>query len=632
MSFHFPGWTSFDAQFYRDATAMLAHALNKSPLPSRITAPIEITQLHLGTQPPQLQLLEIGELDKERFRGVFKLTYGGDAFIVMRTQVQANPLHPGDTHDQLVVAEAPPFAAKEFVLPLELRISQLKLHGIVVLVVSKVRGVTLSFKNDPLESVIVSSTFDGLPKVEQFLQGEIEKQLREVFREDLPRLVHDTSLRKLAEMEVKMAATHDDSQSAAGWRSPKSGRTSRVHSRATSPTPRQRHLPASHTPEGTTLISNVMDIMSLEHTIIERDDQLSSGEGSVIDSTIDSTVITGSPQKYTTSQLRRVAQAVAARQDAEPGLKKLTRRASFDDESLTIPNTMHLQEDSYFPIKEDLKGADGKSVYSEGSVYRARIVQAIKISRSSRRKSSKSSDANSAGRKVSDVTDADINPTIRHHRRPASGGKGGHHHPRSGWTTPSVVSPTYRDHRFFRSATSTPLVLSDNEEDQPSIERLMAYASPYNTFSSIIDQGNSDNEWNQMIFELTGQRDDLLRESISAPIDLDETIFATEMSKIPRKMSELSRRNKTLNPYVRPIEHALLRTQQLPEAEYKEEPEMQTRARRALRRKVVGKIPMGKSARTNASHSGSMVESAENANTRKSNQQTRTRPPSRRSN
>jgi distribution and morphology protein 34 len=34
--------------------------------------------------------LEIGELATDKFRGIFKLTYSGDAYIVLQTKVQVS--------------------------------------------------------------------------------------------------------------------------------------------------------------------------------------------------------------------------------------------------------------------------------------------------------------------------------------------------------------------------------------------------------------------------------------------------------------------------------------------------------------------------------------------------------------
>jgi hypothetical protein len=79
------------------------------------------------------------------------------------------------------------------VVPMQLKLSQLRLRAIMVLVVSRSKGVTLSFKTDPLESVSVSSTFDGVGSVKRHLQSEIETRLRDLFCDELPALLHKVS-------------------------------------------------------------------------------------------------------------------------------------------------------------------------------------------------------------------------------------------------------------------------------------------------------------------------------------------------------------------------------------------------------------------------------------------------------
>jgi hypothetical protein len=76
-----------------------------------------------------------------------------------------------------------------------LRISDVKLNGIIVLSVSKTKGVTLVFKNDALLDLKVSSTFDIVPTIKSFLQHLIESQLRTFLQESLPLIVHEYSLR-----------------------------------------------------------------------------------------------------------------------------------------------------------------------------------------------------------------------------------------------------------------------------------------------------------------------------------------------------------------------------------------------------------------------------------------------------
>src|ERR1700761_9328525 len=46
------------------------------------------TRINNLYQPPDLEIRDIGELTTEQFRGIFRLTYAGDAYIVLRTKVQ----------------------------------------------------------------------------------------------------------------------------------------------------------------------------------------------------------------------------------------------------------------------------------------------------------------------------------------------------------------------------------------------------------------------------------------------------------------------------------------------------------------------------------------------------------------
>lgn len=80
-------------------------------------------------------------------------------------------------------------------IPLQITLSDFKLSGFVILVFSKQKGITVVFRNDPLESLKVSSTFDSISFVRDFLQKEIEGQLRILFMDELPAIIHRLSLR-----------------------------------------------------------------------------------------------------------------------------------------------------------------------------------------------------------------------------------------------------------------------------------------------------------------------------------------------------------------------------------------------------------------------------------------------------
>ena len=59
-------------------------------LPSypRITTPPTNHRRRVVCQPPELEVRDIGDLTMEQFRGIFRLTYTGDAHLVLRTKVQ----------------------------------------------------------------------------------------------------------------------------------------------------------------------------------------------------------------------------------------------------------------------------------------------------------------------------------------------------------------------------------------------------------------------------------------------------------------------------------------------------------------------------------------------------------------
>src|ERR1700712_507528 len=89
MAFNF-NWSPLtaDAEFYSKAQEMLTTALNKSPKPPIIVDDILVNELNLGSVPPELEILEIGDLAEDRFRGIFKMCYSGDAFLTLKTRVQ----------------------------------------------------------------------------------------------------------------------------------------------------------------------------------------------------------------------------------------------------------------------------------------------------------------------------------------------------------------------------------------------------------------------------------------------------------------------------------------------------------------------------------------------------------------
>ncbi|KFA51187.1 hypothetical protein S40293_09377 [Stachybotrys chartarum IBT 40293] len=183
-----------DAEFYSKARDLLTTALNKSPKPPIIVDDILVSEFNLGTVPPDLEILEIGDLAEDRFRGIFKMCYSGDAFLTLKTRVQANPLNTYLSSKPSFTSPQPLAAASGLTIPLSITLSEIKLSAFIILVFSKQKGLTLVFRNDPLESLKVSSTFDSIQFVRDYLQRTIEQQLRNLMMDELPAIIHRLSL------------------------------------------------------------------------------------------------------------------------------------------------------------------------------------------------------------------------------------------------------------------------------------------------------------------------------------------------------------------------------------------------------------------------------------------------------
>ena len=196
MAFNF-NWSPLtaDSSFYSRARELLTNALNKSPKPPIIVDDIIVNELNLGSTPPDLDILEIGDLAEDRFRGIFKMCYSGDAFLTLKTRVQANPLNTYLLTRPGFASPQPLAAASSLTIPLQITLSEIRLSAFIILVFSKQKGITLVFRNDPLESLKVSSTFDSIPFVRDYLQKEIEGQLRTLLMEEVPAIIHRLSLR-----------------------------------------------------------------------------------------------------------------------------------------------------------------------------------------------------------------------------------------------------------------------------------------------------------------------------------------------------------------------------------------------------------------------------------------------------
>lgn len=188
---------------------LLTDALNSGKRPNILASDIQVKDMKFGEIGPLFEILEIGELDRDRFRGIFKINYDGDFDLTLHTDVQANPMNiysrdflerELDEQEEGNSFITPKFVVSDepFALPLDLRLSDVKISGIGIIVFSASKGLTLVFRNEPLDSIKVSSTFDTVQVLANYLQAQIENQIRDLFRETLPTLIHQLSLKYIS--------------------------------------------------------------------------------------------------------------------------------------------------------------------------------------------------------------------------------------------------------------------------------------------------------------------------------------------------------------------------------------------------------------------------------------------------
>lgn len=188
MSFKFK-WPQFSEDFYQLAKQQIGDSLNN--IQNDVISAISVEDLYFGTEAPHIEILEITTLDMARFKGIMKIEYSGDAHIQLRATVQINPLQNMSESPLLTRAGV---AQKGLEMPMSLHISQLKLDAVISIGYSMQQGLTVNFKNDPLHSITIRSTFDELG-INDLITREIKERIRSSLRDVLPRILHQMSLK-----------------------------------------------------------------------------------------------------------------------------------------------------------------------------------------------------------------------------------------------------------------------------------------------------------------------------------------------------------------------------------------------------------------------------------------------------
>lgn len=195
MSLKF-NWPEFTLEQINLAKEQLTLALNSGPKSPNIVGDIAITDLYLGTKAPELTCVSLDDLQASskfpKSRVMLHLVYDGDAHLVLQTLVQVNPLSQNKNDirpwSYMVAANQP------LILPLNIKIAEIRLKGVISLAFDVDQGITIKFKSEnPLTSLRVSSSFDHVESIKKVLQEQIENQIKLLFKTDLPLIIYKLS-------------------------------------------------------------------------------------------------------------------------------------------------------------------------------------------------------------------------------------------------------------------------------------------------------------------------------------------------------------------------------------------------------------------------------------------------------
>jgi distribution and morphology protein 34 len=195
MSLKF-NWPAFTLEQINLAKEQLTIALNLGAKAPNIVGDVKITDLNLGTKAPELTCVSLDDLQASskfpRSKVMLHLLYDGDAHLVLQTLVQVNPLSKSKNDirpwDYMVAANQP------LIVPLNIKIAEIRLKGIISFAFDVEQGVTIKFKSEnPLTSLLVSSSFDHVDSIKKVLQEQIENQIKSLFKTDLPLIIYRLS-------------------------------------------------------------------------------------------------------------------------------------------------------------------------------------------------------------------------------------------------------------------------------------------------------------------------------------------------------------------------------------------------------------------------------------------------------
>ncbi|EFA86204.1 hypothetical protein PPL_00766 [Heterostelium album PN500] len=188
-------WGPFDESFYETIKKGLNQTLNSGPPIPNIVDKLLVHEFCLGDKPPALELLQVADASKEKFKFIFHVSYQGNGLLELRTRVQANPVFlgtsitPSRTERKLLRHMNMGSAMNPHIMPLSIVITDIVFDGELEFSFINNKSIQAFFATDPLRQVNIKTSFDEFPAAANFVKKLVEEQLRNFIMKDFPQIV-----------------------------------------------------------------------------------------------------------------------------------------------------------------------------------------------------------------------------------------------------------------------------------------------------------------------------------------------------------------------------------------------------------------------------------------------------------
>lgn len=207
MSFEFPGWPRADSErtsinsFCQD---LLQDAIDSATdLPNFLLGRIKIVEVDLGIVPPKVQIMDLSELSIDRVKGMAGVEYRGDGRVSIECCLLNNT---ENTHESSTFLTSWwPWSSSSSPPLVRITVSSLVIDALFNISVTLSdleeekqtigpnEGVSIAFLSDPLESVVISTSFDSIPIVNEMARNLVEHLIRWFLNEKLALEIWDMS-------------------------------------------------------------------------------------------------------------------------------------------------------------------------------------------------------------------------------------------------------------------------------------------------------------------------------------------------------------------------------------------------------------------------------------------------------